>query len=112
MTTWYKCKTCKATAWTASPRRWCKKAAPLPKQTYRRADITKDGETLNLDLLKTSFSIQGLFDSASDSYDAKRHYGMRVEKVASTTIAPHIIEVKDAVSGTMNSNLSSNGVFH
>ena len=89
--------------------------------------ITKDGETINLDLFKTTVSITGVFDHAADTFDPKRHQikinatagkllkeaiaGVKAEKVSSAEALPHILQIKDSVTKTMNQSITSNGVI-
>ena len=89
--------------------------------------ISKDGETVNLDLFRTNLSITGVFDSASDSFDPKRHSininanagrllkeaigKVKLEKTSTAEALPHIMEVKDSVSRTVNQHITANGVI-
>ncbi|UOB18152.1 DNA-binding domain-containing protein [Abyssalbus ytuae] len=90
-------------------------------------DITANGGTINTDLFKTKFSITGVFDSATDGFDKNRHTikintntgkilkealaKIQVEKVTTPEIIPHIIEVKDSISGSINNQITSNGIL-
>lgn len=89
--------------------------------------ITKEGETINLDLFKTTLSITGVFDHAADTFDSKRHQikinatagkllkeaitKVKAEKVSSAEALPHILQIKDSVTKTMNQSITSNGVI-
>ena len=90
------------------------------------SQITREGETVNTDLFKTRLSLSGVFDSAADTYDATQH-SIRInalpgrllteparqispQKVEATGLLPHILQVKDSVSGSVNENLTSGGV--
>lgn len=91
------------------------------------AEVTARGETINLPLFKTSFSISGVFDRASDTFDPARHevkvnvnagkvlkdalQRLRVEKITVPENVPHIIEVKDSISGQVNSQITAGGVL-
>ena len=84
------------------------------------------GETINLPLLNSSFSISGIFDSPMDSFDGTRHKlnlnltkGMlmreaekkvKLEKTNTTAPLPNILEVFDFKSGTVNDRLTPDGV--
>ena len=88
--------------------------------------ITAEGDSVNTPLINTNLSIQGVLDSAADTFDAKRHrvrinINAGVKLVAAvarvkpqkTDVAdslPHIIEVKDIVSGAVNETLTAGGV--
>ncbi len=90
------------------------------------AEITKAGECVNIGAFKTQLSIQGVFDGVGDSFDPKRHHinlsmhagvvlkkvldSISVEKVAAADPMPHLLEVKDAVSGTLNNVITAGGV--
>ena len=89
--------------------------------------ISKDGETVNLDLFRTNLSISGVFDSSTDTFDAKRHSikinanagrllkeainHVKLEKTSSTDALPHILQVMDSITRTVNQNMSANGVI-
>jgi division protein CdvB (Snf7/Vps24/ESCRT-III family) len=89
--------------------------------------ISKDGETVNLDLFRTNLSITGVFESASDSFDPKRHSininanagkllkdaiaKVKLEKTSSVEALPHVLEVKDSISRTVNQHITANGVI-
>ena len=84
------------------------------------------GDTFNLPLFNTSFSISGVFDSPLDSFDGNRHKlnvnltkgtllrdaekKVKLEKTNVTTPLPQIQEVKDSITGKVNEKLTVNGV--
>lgn len=90
------------------------------------ADIVKDGGTINLPLFNTSFSISGVFEGPMDAFDPTRHRlnvnltkgttlrkaeaGVRPVKTDAVTPMPGIVEVRDAVSDTTNTQLTPGGV--
>ena len=90
-------------------------------------DIVKDGGTINLPLFNTSFSISGVFDGPMDVFDPSRHKlninltkgtllrkaesEVRMAKTDAVTPQPSIVEVRDAVSGTVNETLTPGGVI-
>jgi len=89
--------------------------------------ITADGETINTDLFKTNLSITGVFDGAGDTFDRGRHTikvntnagkvlkgaldKIQMEKTTAPEAIPHILEVKDSVSGSVNDDITSGGVL-
>lgn len=89
-------------------------------------DILTDGDTVNLPLFNTSFSISGVFEGVMDTFDSNRHKlninltkgtllrdaekQVRFTKTEASSPIPNIVEVKDVVSGTINSNLTPGGV--
>ena len=90
------------------------------------AYIIENGSTINLPLFSTSFSISGVFEGATDSFDSARHklnvtvrkgivlrdaeQRVKVSKVNASSPQPYIIEVRDSVSGNVDSILTSGGV--
>ncbi len=90
-------------------------------------DILKEGSTINLPLFNTAFSISGVFEGATDSFDPNRHdininlsrgtllrelnTDLRVEKVSTPVASNNIIEVKDSVTGKVNETITSGGVL-
>ncbi|MDR3093141.1 MAG: DUF4469 domain-containing protein [Bacteroidales bacterium] len=88
--------------------------------------ITAEGDSVNTPLINTSLSIQGVLNSAADTFDAKRHRvrinvnagmklaaavaGVKPQKTDVAEPLPHIIEVKDIVSGSVNETLTAGGV--
>jgi hypothetical protein len=89
--------------------------------------ITENGETVNTPLFNTLWSMPGIVEGAADPVDTKKHpakinlypgTGLReaarkvkTEKVLVPEPAPHILEVKDVVGGTVNENLTPGGVI-
>jgi hypothetical protein len=89
--------------------------------------ITEEGETVNTPLLNTQFSTPGVYSGAMDSFDAKRHSlklnlapgkllresvkKVKLEKVVVSEPLPHILEVKDVVSESVNETLTPGGVL-
>lgn len=77
-----------------------------------------NGEAINTDVFKISYSIGGVFDSATDVFDKNRHAvrvninagkmlndalaKIRMEKVIMPETVPHILRVKDSTSGSIN----------
>ena len=88
--------------------------------------IIKDGSALNTPLMNTSLSISGVFNGANDAFDKKRHTvnlnisagtllrsvlpKVKCEKTGTVSTDPYINEVKDVVSGTINTTLTKGGV--
>ncbi len=89
--------------------------------------ITASGETINTDLFKTNLSITGVFAGATDTFDKGRHRikvnmnagrilkeaatKIQVEKITVPEAIPHILEVKDSVSNSVNEHITSGGVL-
>ena len=85
-----------------------------------------EGNTINLPLFNTSFSISGVFESPLDSFDGNRHKlninvtkgvllreaekSVKFEKTNTAVPLPQIQEVKDSISGAVNETLTPNGV--
>ena len=90
------------------------------------SSIVADGAALNTPLMNTAFSITGVFESANDSFDRKRHAvnlnmtagtllrdavaKVKTEKTEGASTDPYITEVTDIVSGKTNSTLTKGGV--
>lgn len=90
-------------------------------------EVTRQGETTHLDSFKTQFSISGVFQGADDRFDANRHSvrlnvhagkrlkevlaRMTLEKVTAEKALPHVLEVKDSITGSINQNITANGVL-
>jgi hypothetical protein len=88
--------------------------------------ITEEGSAINTPLLNTQFSTPGLYKGAMDSFDSKRHSvklnlmpgtrlraavkKVKTEKVIVAEPLPHILEVKDIASDTVNDTLTPGGV--
>ena len=91
------------------------------------ANALLEGYNVNLPLFNTSFSISGVFESSSDSFDGNRHKlninltkgvllrevekNVKFEKTNAATPLPQIQEVKDSVSGKVNETLTAGGVI-
>jgi hypothetical protein len=89
------------------------------------AYIVKNGGQLNLPLINTSFSLGGVFESILDTYDPNRHKlhvnvskgtvlreaekEVKLVKINATAPQPQILEVKDSVSGQVDTVLTSGG---
>jgi hypothetical protein len=89
--------------------------------------ITENGEMVNTPLINTQLSMPGVYKSATDSFDAKRHAvkintspGVRMreavrkvktEKVIIAEPLPHILEVKDVSSDAVNDVITPGGVI-
>ena len=90
------------------------------------AAVIADGSALNTPLMNTALSISGVFNGANDSFDKKRHTvnlnitagtalkaalgKIKCEKTGTVSTDPYINEVKDVVSGTINTTLTKGGV--
>ena len=88
-------------------------------------EVTRQGGTVHLELFKTQFSISGVFEGAADRFDADRHTvhlnlhagkrlkqvlsGISLEKVTAEKALPHILEVKDSITGSVNGQLTAAG---
>ena len=84
------------------------------------------GDSVNLPLFNTLFSISGVFENQKDSFDKNRHKlkinltkgvllretekYVRFEKTDANCPQPQILEVKDTVSKTVNEKLTPKGV--
>lgn len=89
--------------------------------------IILEGNTVTMPLFHTSFSISGVFDGPMDSFDHLRHKlniniskgsllrnvqnDIKLEKTNAVAPALYILEVKDSVSGLVNTILSTGGVL-
>lgn len=89
-------------------------------------DLTADGNAVNTPLFNTNLSISGVFNGATDSFDAKHHVinvntvagelfkqalaTIKTSKTESQDTDPYITEVLDIVSGAVNTTLSASGV--
>lgn len=88
--------------------------------------VIKEGDTVNTPLFNTSFSVSGVFEGAVDTFDGNRHKLnvnlskgtllrdvetiVTLEKTETITPQPHILEVKDSISGKVNEILTPGGV--
>jgi hypothetical protein len=89
------------------------------------ANIIENGGTLNLPLFSTGFSVTGVFEGATDTFDPSRHRvnvnvrkgialreaekRVKVTKIKAPSTQPQILEVKDSISGTVDKILTSGG---
>jgi hypothetical protein len=89
--------------------------------------ITEEGENVITPVFRTEFSTPGVYNSAVDSFDPKRHAlkinlnaGTRLleaaKKVKLTKVivaepTPHILEVKDVISDSVNDTLTPGGII-
>ena len=90
------------------------------------ASIIADGSALNTPLMNTALSISGVFNGANDAFDKKRHAvnlnmtagtllrsalsKIKCEKTGTASTDPYISEVKDVVSDTVNTLLTTGAV--
>ena len=88
--------------------------------------IVEDGGSVNTPLFNTQPSVPGVFDSATDNFDPRRHRvrtnlmlgtrlrkataAIKVQKVQTADPAPFILEVHDVLSDTTNELLTPGGV--
>lgn len=91
------------------------------------SELTADGCAVNTPLFNTSFSVGGVFNGMSDSFDKVRHTvsvnvsagtalreavkSIKTEKTEGSNTDPYITEVTDIVSGTVNSTLTAGGIL-
>ncbi|MDR2126527.1 MAG: DUF4469 domain-containing protein [Prevotellaceae bacterium] len=89
------------------------------------AYVISNGGTLNLPLFHTGFSISGVFEGSTDSFDPHRHHlhvniskgtllraieqDVKLTKVNTASPHPQILEVKDSVSGKIDEALTAGG---
>jgi hypothetical protein len=87
--------------------------------------IVRNGGSVSLPLFDTGFSIGGVFDSAMDVFDPARHKlhvtirkstvlrtaekEVKLTKVNAAGPQPIVLEVRDSVSGTVDTTLTSGG---
>jgi hypothetical protein len=87
--------------------------------------IISNGGTINMPLFNTGFSISGVFESATDSFDPNRHQlhvniskgtilrnaesTVKLSKVNVPSPQPQVIEVKDSVTGKVDEVLTAGG---
>ena len=90
-------------------------------------DIIKEGGTITMPLFHTSFSISGVFNGVTDSFDPLRHAvniniskgtflrnlqpEVSTEKTATPAPTNTIAEVKDSVTGEVNGKVTNGGVL-
>lgn len=88
--------------------------------------LIEDGNAVNTPLFNVQPSFTGVFDSATDNFDAKRHRTktnltpgvlmrsasskIKTQKVQVPDPQPFILEVSDVLSGTVNDQLTPGGV--
>ncbi|MDR1348392.1 MAG: DUF4469 domain-containing protein [Prevotellaceae bacterium] len=91
------------------------------------AYIVKNGGMINMPLFNTGFSISGVFEGAADVFDPNRHHlhvniskgtllrdaekDVKLTKVNVASPQPQILEVKDSVTGSIDSLLTAGGVI-
>lgn len=91
------------------------------------SELTADGNAVNTPLFNTSFSVGGVFNGMSDSFDKARHAvslnvntgtalrdavkSVRTEKVDGNNTDPYITEATDVVSGSVNNTLTAGGIL-
>jgi hypothetical protein len=87
--------------------------------------IIENGGTFNLPLMITGFRMPGIYEGALDTFDPTRHSlhatvnrgvlvrdienRIRLEKVNTPTPQPQILEVKDSVTGAVDTRLTAGG---
>ena len=90
-------------------------------------ELTADGCAVNTPLFNTGFSVGGVFNGMSDSFDKARHTvsvnvnpgtalreavkSVRTEKTEGNSTDPYITEATDVVSGAVNSTLTAGGIL-
>ncbi|MGL4908661.1 MAG: DNA-binding domain-containing protein [Bacteroidales bacterium] len=89
--------------------------------------ISSEGGYVQTDLFSTKLSIKGTFEGSLDHFDPKRHKvcinllagrklkkatsSIKLEKVNPQELRPHIIEVRDSISSSINQYITSGGVI-
>ena len=89
------------------------------------AYIVSEGDGINMPLFKVGYSLSGVFDGATDSYDPKRHRlhanitkgkvlsnaesQVTLSKINASSTQPIILEVRDSVTGKVDEVLTSGG---
>ena len=89
------------------------------------AFIVGNGDGVNLPLFNVGFSLSGVFDGATDSFDPKRHRlhaniskgvvlreaekQVKLSKINASSTQPQILEVSDSVTGKVDEVLTSGG---
>ena len=89
------------------------------------AYIVGNGDGINMPLFNVGFSLTGVFNGATDSYDPKRHRlhaninkgailrnaesQVKLIKINASSPLPVILEVKDSVTGLVDEILTSGG---
>lgn len=88
--------------------------------------LTAEGYVIKTKLFRTNFSISGLFDGVKDMFDKNRHTlkvninmgevfrealtKVQMEKVVPLDVVPHILQVIDNASGSVNDTVASGGI--
>ena len=102
-------------------------AAVLQVYTEVVGELTADGSAVNAPLFNTSFSVSGVFNGMSDSFDKARHTvsvnvnagtalreavkSVKTEKTEGANTGPYITEAADVVSGAVNSTVTAGGIL-
>lgn len=102
-------------------------AAVLQVYTEVVGELTADGSAVNTSLFNTGFSVGGVFNGMSDSFDRTRHSvsvninagtalreagkSVKTEKTEGANTDPYITEAADVVSGAVNSVLTAGGIL-
>ena len=102
-------------------------AAVLQVYTEVVGELTADGSAVNAPLFNTSFSVSGVFNGMSDSFDKARHTvsvnvnagtalreavkSVKTEKTEGANTGPYITEATDVVSGAVNSAVTAGGIL-
>ncbi|MCL2131245.1 MAG: DUF4469 domain-containing protein [Lentimicrobiaceae bacterium] len=89
-------------------------------------EVLIEGNSINLPLFNTLFSMSGVFDNQQDSFDSSRHKlninlrkgvllrqaekQVKFEKTNPITPQPHILEIRDLISDTKNQKITPQGV--
>ena len=89
------------------------------------AEITAEGASVNMGLFKSRPSISGVFPNASDNFNNTLHKvkinltpsiqlkkaveQITPQKVPAPATGPHIVEVRDAMTGSINDRITSGG---
>ncbi|MDR2011200.1 MAG: DUF4469 domain-containing protein [Bacteroidales bacterium] len=90
-------------------------------------DALLEGNSINLPLFNTSFSVSGVFEGPLDSFDGNRHKlninltkgvllrnaekEVKLEKTNAVSPQPQVQEIKDSISGIVNERLTPQGVI-
>jgi hypothetical protein len=89
--------------------------------------IVEDGSAVNTPLFNTQPSVSGVFNSAADNFDPKRHRvktnlmigtrlrratsGIKVQRVQTADPVPFILEVVDVLSDSVNELITPGGII-
>ena len=101
--------------------------AAMQVYTETVCSLLEEGLQINTPLINTSMSISGVFEGATDSFDASRHTvninitpgtklketlaKVKTQKVEAASTDPFVTEVKDIVSGVVNECLTAGGIL-